>query len=462
MTLVNIGLMGITMVLVLLLVSLLRVGKNKLAARREVPLAQLSGLWMKGRITGEVHISEIAPIWRDDEQAKSEQKHYVFQTERIMEFFEKHVMQAPWFRNANLQEETCYQILLILEKEGDCSSVVSAADDVEGSWNSNTFTLLGQTSLLDHSLHVAEEAVKLLLDEDASHVIPDTLVAALGHDLGKLPSIKGHLYSIGEHPLAAGRVLAEIGSFRQLARKDEISMAIKLHHKRPEGLLGKTLKKADQLARQKELENAADRISNQDAGLHPAVNRPGAPVAGEGSKGAWQAHYDIYGGGDPPVRSKETAPNLIDISAWFDAQAFMDFLRPYINRVSGRRFMAFSMPDGYVYFQVKALEEVARRQAELAGAMDIATMAADDLTMREVLYTVVHHLRVESEVIARELVKDQYFGGYFTITTKGGNTITGYYTPFHAEAFGSIAEMEAEKTGLLKNFKKVEPRVTNE
>jgi hypothetical protein len=462
MTLVNTGLMGITMVLVLLVVALLRVGKNKPVARREVPLAQLSGLWVKGRITGEVHIAEIAPIWRDDDQAKSEQKHYVFRTERIMEFFEKHVVQAPWFSGAALQQETCCQILLMLEKEGDCSSVVSAADDVEGSWNSNTFTLLGQTSLLDHSLHVAEEAIKLLLDEDASHVIPDTLVAALGHDLGKLPSIKGHLYSIGEHPLAAGRVLAEIESFRQLARKDEISMAIKLHHKRPEGLLGKTLKKADQLARQKELENAADRIPRPEAGLLPAGSLPATPLTSTGSKGAWQAHYDIYGGGDPPGKSKEAAPNLIDISTWFNAQAFMDFLKPYINRVSGRRFMAFSMPDGYVYFQVKALEEVARRQAELAGAMDIATMAADDLTMREVLYTVVHHLRVEHEVIARELVKDQYFGGYFTITTKGGNTITGYYTPFHAEAFGSIAEMEAEKTGLLRNFKNVEPRVNNE
>ena len=59
--------------------------------------------------------------------------------------------------------------------------------------------------------------------------------------------------------------------------------------------------------------------------------------------------------------------------------------------------------------------------------------------------------------IARELVKERYFGGYFTITTKGGKTMKGFYTPFHAQAFGSLAVLEKDKTGLLKNFKSVEP-----
>ena len=176
----------------------------------------------------------------------------------------------------------------------------------------------------------------------------------------------------------------------------------------------------------------------------------------QGSDAAWQAQADIYGEEEPVKKKKGNTPNRIDISAWFDAQSFLDALKPYINRITGRRFMAFSMSDGYVYFQAKAIEEVARKQAEQAGAMDIATMAADDTNMRQVLFTVVDHLRVEHGVIARELIKDQYFGGYFIITT-GGKTMKGFYTPFHAESFGSIAEMEKEKTGILKNFKSVEP-----
>ena len=485
-------------------VAALRLGRRKTttaippSTEVSVTLEELSKLWAKSKETGEIKIDDLAPIWRDENEIDSagqDKQSFIFQNEKITKFFNDYIDQAPWFRKAFRQKDVCYQLLLLLEKEGDCPSVVNAADDVEASWDSNTYTLLGRTSLLDHTLNVAMEAINLLRNEKAGHVIPDTLVAALGHDLGKLPSIKGHLYSLGEHPLAAGRVLAEIKEFKQLARKEEISRAIKLHHKRPEGLIGQTLKRADQLARQKELEWAVEALAesnqtskedcendiendiekdiqkdNKKTVVQPEpVVPPSAPVrpkkentsSAQGSGAAWQAQADIYGEEEPIKKKKGTVPNRIDISAWFDAQAFLDALKPYINRITGRRFMAFSMSDGYVYFQAKAIEEVARKQAEQAGAMDVATMAADDTNMRRVLFTVVDHLRVEHGVIARELIKDQYFGGYFTITT-GGKTMKGFYTPFHAESFGSIAEMENNKTGILQNFKSVEPYINEE
>jgi hypothetical protein len=134
-------------------------------------------------------------------------------------------------------------------------------------------------------------------------------------------------------------------------------------------------------------------------------------------------------------------------------------MKPYINRLEGRSFMAFSMPDGHVYFQAKILENIARKQAERAGAMEIAAMAPGDSGMRRVLYSIVHHLRTEREVIASGLIKDSFFGGYFTLTWKNGIPMKGYYTPFHAEAFGSIAEMEQAKPGLLRGILKVSPLV---
>ena len=139
-------------------------------------------------------------------------------------------------------------------RRGNCPSVVDIHGDVEGNWDENTYRLLAQTTLLDHSLNVAEQVVQILSDNKAWHVIPDTMVAALAHDLGKLQSMRGYLYSLGEHPLAAGRPLAGIAGFNELPKKDEILRAVRLHHKMVQGLLGKTLKKADQLARQKELE----------------------------------------------------------------------------------------------------------------------------------------------------------------------------------------------------------------
>jgi hypothetical protein len=132
-------------------------------------------------------------------------------------------------------------------------------------------------------------------------------------------------------------------------------------------------------------------------------------------------------------------------------------LKPYINRVEGRRFLAFSMADGLVYFQVKVLEEVARKQAQEVGCMEIATMAQDDPTMRQVLFSVVQHLRKEHEVIATHLIKATYFGGYFLVTRKHSKEMRGYYTPFHAEAFGSIAEMERAKPDLLRDILSVSP-----
>ena len=82
-------------------------------------------------------------------------------------------------------------------------------------------------------------------------------------------------------------------------------------------------------------------------------------------------------------------------------------------------------------------------------------MAQKDLTLRQVLFTIVHHLRVEHDVIARGLIKDAFFGGYFTVSRKIGKNMKGYYTPFHAEAFGSIAEMEQAKPALLRDIQRV-------
>jgi len=312
--------------------------------------------------------------------------------------------------------------------------------------------------LLDHTLHVAEQTISLLISSEANHVIPDAMVAALGHDIGKLPTNRTHLYSLGEHPLAAGRVLAEIKLFGELSRKEEISKAIKYHHMRPEGLIGKTLKKADQKARQMELEDAVNQ-QKQQAGSDEEAGKEQVSLPAAENNLARQADADIYGGNEKAASRSKTssgAINQINISRWFEPETFLDELRPYINRLEGRRFMAFSMPGGYVYFQPKVIEEVTRKLAEKGGAMDIATMADKDKSMQKVLFSVVEQFRSGHDMIARDLISDQYFGGYFTIKMQSGKTMKGYFTPFKAEAFGSIAELENNKKGILKNFVSVD------
>ena len=428
---------------------LLRSRESRPPDTREIALGELAACWTKSPVYRTVHIADLVHLWRDERLARVAVEPLAVAHPRAAAFL-RQLDEWPFFRTCPEQGAVCRQLVQLLDREGDCPSVVDVRGDVEAAWEANTYRLLAQTTLLDHSLDVAEQVVRLLADNQAWHVIPDTLVAALAHDLGKLPSARGTLYALGEHPLAAGTVLAGVPGFKELGRKDEILRAIKLHHKVADGLLGKTLKQADQLARQQELEEAM-----AAGGLQEEEGKEGRTELEGGA--ARQGVKEIFAETTGPEVAREEKPRPLDISRWFDAAGFLALLKPVINRLDGRRFLAFSMADGLVYFQVKALEQAARQQAERAGCMEIATMAADDPTMRRVLFAVVQRLRQEPEVIARHLIRDSYFGGYFLLTRKFGKELRGYYTPFHAECFGSIAEMERAKPDLLRDIVKVTP-----
>ncbi|MBU4395047.1 MAG: HD domain-containing protein [Proteobacteria bacterium] len=357
-----------------------------------------------------------------------------FRNERIQEFYNKRVRPL---RHASLQQAVCRDLLSLLDTEGQCPSVVNVGRDVEASWDSNTYTLLGQTNLIDHSLNVAEQVICLLQASETGFLMPDTIIAALSHDLGKLPSIRGHLYSLGEHPLAAGRILVGLQSFKQLPLKEEILQAVKFHHKQPQELLGKTLKRADQLARQQEIEQAQER-------LQPLEEPPKWHNEAKSQDGIFEEK--------PETKKNVAVPKLIKLP-WLDTHALLKDMRPYINKLEGRRFQAFSMPNGFVYFMPKILEVIAKKQAEKAGVLEVGSMEKEE--MREVLLSIVHQLRQE-DVIANGLLQNNYFGAYFTVTMKSGVTMNGYYTPCHAEAFDSIAVMEDAKSGILLDVVSVE------
>ncbi len=455
-----IALFGLAFVLVLVAVTVLLFGREKphIVVINQITLEELAKLWEK-KGGGTIHLKQLSPLWRDEKviAQEEEQEKFQFQSPRATAFMEQ-ISKGPCFNKFPEQKAVCGRILQLLDREGGCPSVVDLKNDVEGNWDENTFQLLGRTTLLDHSINVAEQVAQLLSDADDWHIIPDTMVAALGHDLGKLTSMRSYLYSTGEHPLVAGRPLAGIAGFNELRRKDEILQAIKLHHKKPQGLIGRTLKTADQKARQRELEEAVQKIETGAADPVSENPAPGKRQRCSDNTAAWQAQEDIYNQDQTgQERTKGEKPELMDISGWFDAAGFLDELKPYINKMFGRRFLAFSMADGYVYFQTKVLEEVARKMAERAGSMEIATMGRRDESMRGVLLTIVNHLRAEHDVIARGLIKESYFGGYFNVTRKIGKPMKGYYTPFHAEAFGSIAEMEHDKPKMLRNIIKVSP-----
>ncbi len=431
---------------------LMRSGKKTIRTKEveKKPIEDLVEIWTKKIAKGgAVHIAELTPLWKNVE-ADQEQKipAVEFTSDRIQAFYEKHIHPL---KNSELQQVVCQKLLVLLDKEGDCPSVVNARDDFESSLNSNVFTLLGKTNLLNHTLNVAEQIIQMLDGTDDKHMTADALIAAIVHDLGKFPSSKGHLYSMGEHPLVAGNILAEISEFEQLNRKDEIYKAVMLHHKKPEDFLGKLLKRADQIARQQEYDKALRELPPASQADINQVESAGITQKSDRTKKGIEIFYEE----EVDQIEKSDTPEIIDISKWFDLQVFLNDMKPYINKLEGgRKFSAFSMPNGYVYFQPKILEEIARKQAEAAGVLDMVIMD-DEETRRNILLSIAHQLR-KAEVFAADILTKDFFGAFFNIT-KTGKSLQGYYTPCHAEAFGSIAEMEAMKNGLLKGFKSVEP-----
>jgi hypothetical protein len=393
---------------------------------KKMQLSELAQYWLDKK---EVCLSELAPIWCEPKEEAETDQHVIreFSTPRIQAFYASHVLTLK-----GDHRDVAEELLAILDREGDCPSVVNVPTDVETSWNSTTFELLGKTSLADHSLNVADELIRMLEEDNSRFLVPDGIVVALAHDIGKTPSVRGHLYALGEHPLSATKVLIDIEAFNRLARKDILLKAIKLHHKKPDDMLGKTLKRADQVAREKELEYAQSQL--------PPLEQPKTG----------QEQPSLQTESDPGTKKEPFKGASIP---WFDVDSMIAQLRPQINQTQGRRFTAFSMSNGYVYVQPKLIENIAKEQAEKAGVLDVVSMGNSD--MQKILLSIAHSLR-QGEMLAKEMVKPSFYGSYFTITFRGGNTLKGYYTPFHAEAFGSIAELEQIKTGILLEFASVE------
>ncbi|MDA8325671.1 MAG: HD domain-containing protein, partial [Nitrospiraceae bacterium] len=318
----------------------------------------------------------------------------------------------------------------------------------------NAYDVLAGVKLYRHTLDVAEEMIKAF--KGSAAMLPKVLITSLGHDLGKLPSYRKTLYSLGDHPLISVTILEGLPGYTGLPYKDEVNKAIVDHHRYPKGLLGEKLKEADQVARRTEIANniqehpAADEAS-------PEPGRPEEPLQSAPKTEAGLTEKDSIFISHAKKEKEKVSLKEIPLP-WFDAERFLAVLKPYINRLDGQRWSAFSMPDGHLYFQAAVLEEVAKKLGK--GDPDIALMDSDKELKRNILYSVVCLLRREKEAIARGLIKDGYFGGPFIIQMQAGREISSYYTPFNTEAFReTVSYFEGLKEGKIKEIEEVRPKI---
>ena len=428
---------------------------RKKGGKKEIALEALSTIWSRHRNT-EISLEQLACLWRNQAglPPSSEAENPVFEHPEIRDFYDEYVRGRTF--SATPAGAIVREILGLLDREGGCPSVVNGKGEADGLMDKNAYDVLAGVKLYRHILDVAKEMIKAF--KGSAAMLPKVLIASLGHDLGKLPSYRQTLYSLGDHPLISVTILEGLPGYAGLPYKDEVDKAIVDHHRYPKGLLGEKLKDADQAARRTEI---ASNIQE-----HPAAGGPGA----EPDKPEETLHLAAKVEADRAekdgifithAKKEKEKVKLKEVPLpWFNADRFLAELKPYINRLDGQRWSAFSMPDGHVYFQTGVLEEAAKKLGK--GDPDIALMDSDKELKRNILYSVVCLLRREKEAISRGLIKDGFFGGPFIVQMQAGREISSYYTPFNAEAFGEkVSYFEGLKEGKIKEIEEVRPKIKN-
>jgi hypothetical protein len=296
----------------------------------------------------------------------------------------------------------------LLERYGDCPSVVDTMADSEKKVATRVGVILSKVTLRDHTFNVVRIALRILKDtyHDPVGYVPAAIIAALGHDLGKIPQLRSQdKYVKADHPLTSVSIVEEI--FEKDKDAHWLKMVVKAigeHHQSTTDQLSELLKEADGKARQMEIEQAEKRASL-----------------------AWEE--------------------------WFDCKELLRRVSATINVTqTGNAFRAFSVDDA-VYCDPTFLCETAGAMAAERGIIDITLLRETDKD--KALRKIVESLR-KSDALTSELGK-AYTTRRYEIQVEQGKPRRPLLVPVKASAFENRAEFEAIKAGGPPLIKEVIP-----
>ncbi len=288
------------------------------------------------------------------------------------------------------------RIMELLERYGDCPSVVDTIAVSERGEVTRIGNILSKVTLRDHTFNVTRIALRLLKEtyHDPVGYIPVTIIAALGHDLGKIPELRSQgTYVKADHPPTSVSIVKEIFEKDKDAHwLKMVAKAIGEHHQSATDPLSELLKEADGRARQMEIEQAEKRASL-----------------------SWEE--------------------------WFDCTELLRRVGATINVTqTGSAFRAFSL-DGTVYCDPTFLYETARAMAAERSVIDITLLR--DTDKDRALRRIVESLRKE-DVLTSELGK-AYTTRRYEIEVEQGKPKKMLLVPIKANAFENRAEFEEIK-----------------
>lgn len=435
----------------------------------KVALEDLSPVWALKKYS--IKLDVLSKTWKQEEHAEEERDEkdtVTFKNEEVQSFYIRFIKDNVYV--VGNVKKVVLGLLGILDEEGDCPSVVNVIGDVESRLfekDRRTYDILERTSLRSHSLRTAEEIMKVL--KSVPLLTPKGIVAALAHDLGKIPRHKDKLYALGEHAFLSVAVLEKLPGFSEIAYREQVVKAVREHHRVPSDMLSEKLKEADQIARRMELSQNLDDIAAEtvkaEAGQKDKVEtaaeyaneeRKALDPASSGNEAeAADVKAEILGSSGAGEMKEKVEYKEIDVS-WLDIDAYLKKLEVCINVYKGGRWDAFSMKNGYVYFQTKALWDAVKDEARLKERRDVLLGDSDEQLRRNILYSVVRRINREKQAIAFELIRDGYSGAFFNVKMASGQLfINRFYVPFKSEIFGPIAVLERRKQGRIRDIEEV-------
>jgi hypothetical protein len=420
-----------------------RSGDDGKLRQEEQTLAAVARLWT-GNET-ELDFRDIARIWRTTPEARAEPK--PSPTYRHSEIQQFH---ARWVAHPVVKEEKreiIEGILAILDGEGDCPSVVQKNNsEAEKKYEKNVFDRLATIPLWRHSLDVATHLAGAMTQ---AMLIPDALIAGLGHDLGKIPAHQESLYRTGDHPIVSIIVLNNIPGYESMSNRDEVSLSIRQHHLlNAESALGRALKEADHQVRLMEISRLTPELSAPER--KPEESAPPSPKST--SKKRRQPELKAKDK-QPSAENPTTVPLLpnkkaeekkdgrdcgdLDIGPPdLNLDRLLEGLKGKINKLGKNRWSVISVPEGWVLAQPDALWGEAKRLAGNAPAFLAAD--ADEQKKRQMLHMIVQRLTDEKQAIATELLGEGYYTTQCLVATDSGRSMKVPLIPFRAEAFGAV------------------------
>jgi hypothetical protein len=300
------------------------------------------------------------------------------------------------------------RIMELLERYGDCPSVVDTIADSEKKVTTLVGDILSKVTLRDHTFNVARIALRLLKDayHDPVGYVPAVIIAALGHDLGKIPELRSRdRYVKADHPLTSVSVVEEIFEKDKDAHwLKMVAKAIGEHHQSATDPLSELLKEADGKARQLEIEQAEKRASMQ-----------------------WEE--------------------------WFDCRELLCRVGATVNVTqTGSAFRAFSVDDA-VYCDPTFLYETAGAMAAEKSIIDVTLLR--DTDKDKALRRIIESLR-KADMLTSELGK-AYTTRRYEIQVEQGKAKKMFLVPVKANAFENRAAFEEIKASGPPLIKRIIP-----